>query len=275
MSFLILVTDVIVWAASRLSVKMLLLGAVATILALSLLDVIVVSARVGNGKILKAVKSFVKKYGEIDELNIAKFVKRVGKKFPKKERRLLKLYMMSGETYNASTLPIEMSKMTTKKVKSPKLVVKVGLAVIFAVQSLMLIAGEEWANVFVVMGGLALLAAIVNLLVTLVVKVMAFCNEKSGVKLEKLLSRYIVVGRGRLAPVVDLSKLDCKMSGEGVSSVNKLSQCIDGFVDSCPDKSIAQIVEQGLSNCSFGKQLTTQEKEYFDRAMQRLKNFCS
>lgn len=275
MSLFILVTDVIVWVASRLSVKILLLGAVATILALSLLDMVVVSARLGNGKILRAVKSFVRKHGEIDELNIAKFVKTAGKKFPKKERRLLKLYMMSGEAYNASTLPIEMSKMTTKKVKSPKLIIKGGLAVIFAVQSLMLIAGEEWANVFVVMGALALTTAIVNSLVMIVVKVMAFCNEKSGVKLEKLLSRYIVVGRGRLAPVVDLSKLDCKVSGEGVSSVNKLSQTLDSFVDSCPDKSIAQIVEQGLSNCSFGKQLTTQEKEYFERAMQRLRNFCS
>lgn len=275
MSLLIMITDVIVWVASQLSVKMILLGAVATILVLSLSDMIVVSARSDNGNILRAVKVFVKKHGEIDELNLAKFVKTVGKKFPKKERRLLKLYMMSGEAYNASTLPLAISKMTTRKVKSPKLTVKGGLAVIFAVQSIMLIAGEAWANVFVVMGILALLTAIVNFFVMIVVKIMAFSNEKSGVKLEKLLSRYVVVGRGRLAPVVDLNKLDCKMNGAGSSSVNKLSQCLDSFVDSCPDKSIAQIVEQGLSNCSFGKELTAQEKEYFDRAMQRLKNFCS
>ena len=116
---------------------------------------------------------------------------------------------------------------------------------------------------------------LINFFAMLIVKVMAFANEKSGVKLEKLLSRYIVIGRGRLVPVVDLNKLDCKINGAGSSSVNKLSESLDSFVDSCPDKSIAQIVEQGLNNCSFGKELTAQEKDYFDRAMQRLRNFCS
>ncbi|MGN0797065.1 MAG: hypothetical protein ACI4M5_02545 [Christensenellales bacterium] len=275
MSLLVLITNVIVWLASQLSIKMLLLGGGAIILVLSWLDMAIVSSRNDNGKILRAVRVFVKKHGEIDELNIAKFVKSVGKKFPKKERRLLKLYMMSNEAYNASTMPIAISEMTMRKHKSPKLTIKGGLAAIFAVQSLMLIAGEGWATVFVAVGALTLVTLLINFFVKLIVKIMAFSNEKSGIKLEKLLSRYIVIGRGRLAPVVDLSKLDCKMNGVNTSSVNQLSRSLDSFVDSCPDKSIAQIVEQGLNNCSFGKELTVQEKDYFDRAMQRLRNFCS
>lgn len=275
MSLLVLITNVIVWVASQLSIKVLLLGGGAIILLLSWLDMAIVSSRYGNGKILRAVKAFIRKHGEIDELNIAKFVKSVGNKFPKKERRLLKLYMMSNEAYNASTLPLAISQMTTKKHKSPRLTVKGGVAIIFAVQSLMLIAGESWAMVFVAIGALTLVGLLINFFATLVVKITAFANEKNGAKLEKLLSRYIVVGRGRLVPVVDLNKLDCKMKGAGSSSVNKLSESLDSFVDSCPDKSIAQIVEQGLNNCNFGKELTAQEKDYFDRAMQRLRNFCS
>ncbi|MGN0771577.1 MAG: hypothetical protein ACI4MI_03205 [Christensenellales bacterium] len=275
MSLLLLITNLLSWVADQLTIKMIVLGAAAIIVLLSLIETAIISCRNKNGKIYRTVKAHIRKNGEIDELKIGKFVKSVGKKFPKKERKLLKLYMMSGEAYNASTLPLAISEMATKKAKSPKLTFRAGVAVIFVAQSLLLIAGETWATVFVISALFAALLGLLCLIGAAIRGVAACVNESNGKKLEKLMSRYIVVGRGRLAPVVDLSKLDCKLSGSGVSSVNKLTQSLDSFVDSCPDKSIAQIVEQGLNNCNFGKELTAQEKDYFDRAMQRLKNFCS
>lgn len=276
MRYFNLVVDCLEWLSSKASLKLVLLVGVIVPIFAFLLELFVCRAMFKNKRAYRAVKKFVYKYGEIDEKNQVKFARKVLKNFPHKQKRLFKDYLSTGEIYNASIMPIEISKMVNKNIRKPKLVWVLGGLTMFVVQSLMMISSYSWANVVAVLLGIGVEIVVLEVLSKAIFKAIVLTNARKGARLERMLSRFVVIGKGRVNAVVDLSKLEQKLDVEdGVSSLNQLSSAVDSFVASSPSKAIAKIVEQGLSNCSFGKEPTVQEKQYYDDVMQRLRNFCA
>ncbi len=275
MRYFYLVVDRLEWLSGKASVKLVCLMGIAVPIFAFLLELFVCSILCKNKCAYRSVKKFVCKYGEIDERNQTKFARKVLKNFPTKQKRLFKEYLDSGQIYNASMMPMEITKMATKQIVVPKLVCLMGGLAMFAVQSLMMIGGYGWSYIVTVVLAMGVEIGILSILSKAICKAKSLSNARKGARLERLLSRFMVIGRDKVNACVDLSKLEQKLDVDGgVSSINQLSSAVDNFVASCPSKAIAQIVEQGLSNCSFGVEPTAQEKQYFDDVMQRLKNFC-
>ncbi len=275
MRYFYLVVDRLEWLSSKASIRLVCFVGILMPIFAFLLELFVCKVMCKNKFAYRSVKKFVCKHGEIDESNQAKFARKVLSKFPTKQKRLFKEYLDSGQIYNASIMPIEVTKMTTKPIKVPKFVWAMGGLTMFGVQSLMMIGGYSWSYIVAVVLAIGVEVGILSILSKAICKAKILANARKGARLERLLSRFVVIGRNKVDACVDLTKLEQKLdSSSGTSSLNQLSSAVDSFVASCPSKAIAQIVEQGLSNCSFGAEPTAQEKQYFDDVMQRLKNFC-
>lgn len=229
------------------------------------------------GRIHAKTKRFIRKNGEINQYNFAKYLKKIKGALSNKEKNFLNASRPFEGNFSSSYARERINNVLKGDRRKSNLFQIVAIVYIFVLHAILVCLRLEWVALYMIVVLAAVALFIMAKIFSLIRRLWAYFDGKKAAKIDELLCLNVTA--------TEIKQAACLLSGQEknifqpgrkkkTNTMDSLQREVSEFLKNSPDTEIAKIVGENLKDVRQTNYLNSDEEERFKSIEDGLSNYC-